>query len=136
MAPLELRGHQRGVDGHLARRNVFGALSQVQVLGAEPRDGAVPGPADRRARSQVEQLAGAEVDLGQHQDGDPVVEGVGQVGAVDDPLSPLDPELRVKGTEGLRVADASVFPEHTTVNPNITVMLVGERCAELVSGSR
>ena len=54
------------------------------------------------------------------------------MGAVDDPLSPLDPELRVKGVAGLRVADASVFPEHTTVNPNITVMMVGERCAELV----
>ena len=50
----------------------------------------------------------------------------------DDPMSPLDPELRVKGVAGLRVADASVFPEHTTVNPNITVMLVGERCAELI----
>ncbi|GAB18366.1 choline oxidase [Gordonia effusa NBRC 100432] len=55
-----------------------------------------------------------------------------RMGAPDDPLSPLDPQLRVKGTRGLRVADASVFPEHTTVNPNITVMLVGERCAELI----
>ncbi|CAM3766664.1 GMC family oxidoreductase [Tsukamurella ocularis] len=62
--------------------------------------------------------------------------GTVRMGAADDPMSPLDPELRVKGTAGLRVADASVFPEHTTVNPNITVMLVGERCAELVSASR
>ncbi|MFD3637602.1 GMC oxidoreductase, partial [Streptomyces sp. NPDC058664] len=59
-----------------------------------------------------------------------------RMGAVDDPMSPLDPELRVKGVKGLRVADASVFPEHTTVNPNITVMLVGERCAELVAADR
>ena len=36
-------------------------------------------------------------------------------------MSPLDPELRVKGVTGLRVADASVMPEHVTVNPNITV---------------
>ncbi|MFC8383737.1 GMC family oxidoreductase [Nocardia sp. NPDC057272] len=62
--------------------------------------------------------------------------GTVRMGAVDDPMSPLDPELRVKGVEGLRVADASVFPAHTTVNPNITVMLVGERCAELVAADR
>lgn len=62
--------------------------------------------------------------------------GTVRMGPVDDPMSPLDPELRVKCVEGLRVADASVFPEHTTVNPNITVMLVGERCAELVTRRR
>lgn len=62
--------------------------------------------------------------------------GTVRMGAEDDPLSPLDPQLRVKGVDGLRVADASVFPAHTTVNPNITVMLVGERCAELVAAAR
>ncbi|NEW59287.1 choline oxidase, partial [Nocardia cyriacigeorgica] len=62
--------------------------------------------------------------------------GTVRMGAADDAMSPVDPQLRVKGVEGLRVADASVFPEHTTVNPNITVMLVGERCAELVADAR
>jgi len=62
--------------------------------------------------------------------------GTVRMGPANDPMSPLDPELQVKGVSGLRVADASVFPEHTTVNPNITVMLVGERCAELVTGVR
>lgn len=52
-----------------------------------------------------------------------------------DEMSPVDPQLRVKGVRNLRVADASVFPEHTTVNPNITVMAIGERCADLVRGS-
>ncbi|MNR60015.1 Choline oxidase [compost metagenome] len=51
-------------------------------------------------------------------------------------MSPLDPELRVKGVTGLRVADASVMPELTTVNPNITTMMIGERCAELVRAAR
>ncbi len=62
--------------------------------------------------------------------------GTVRMGPLDDPMSPLDPRLRVKGVDGLRVADASVFPAHTTVNPNITVMLVGERCAELVAADR
>ncbi|MGP9786408.1 GMC oxidoreductase, partial [Glutamicibacter sp. 287] len=44
-------------------------------------------------------------------------------------------QLRVKGVSGLRVADASVMPELVTVNPNLTVMMIGERCAELIRGS-
>ena len=58
--------------------------------------------------------------------------GTVRMGAADDGMSPLDPELRVKGVTGLRVADASVMPEHVTVNPNITVMMIGERCADLI----
>ena len=59
-----------------------------------------------------------------------------RMGAADDAGSPLDPQLRVKGVTGLRVADASVMPEITSVNPNITVMLIGERCAEFVKAER
>ncbi|RVW06678.1 GMC family oxidoreductase [Rhodococcus spongiicola] len=62
--------------------------------------------------------------------------GTVRMGADADDMSPLDPQLRVKGVQGLRVADASVFPEHTTVNPNITVMMVGERCADLIKADR
>ncbi|MGP9784254.1 GMC oxidoreductase, partial [Glutamicibacter sp. AOP12-B1-11] len=58
-----------------------------------------------------------------------------RMGAVEDAMSPLDPQLRVKGVTGLRVADASVMPELVTVNPNLTVMMIGERCAELIRGS-
>ncbi|MGP9783463.1 GMC oxidoreductase, partial [Glutamicibacter sp. AOP12-B1-11] len=57
-----------------------------------------------------------------------------RMGAVEDVMSPLDPQLRVKGVTGLRVADASVMPELVTVNPNLTVMMIGERCAELIRG--
>ena len=58
--------------------------------------------------------------------------GTVRMGAEDDAMSPLDPQLRVKGVQGLRVADASVMPELTTVNPNITTMMIGERCADLI----
>ncbi|WP_372487750.1 GMC family oxidoreductase [Corynebacterium mastitidis] len=57
-----------------------------------------------------------------------------RMGAADDAEAPLDPELRVKGVEGLRVCDASAMPQLTAVNPNITVMLMGERAAELIRG--
>ncbi|GAB3160764.1 GMC family oxidoreductase N-terminal domain-containing protein [Myceligenerans halotolerans] len=59
-----------------------------------------------------------------------------RMGAEDDDSSPLDPRLRVKGVTGLRVADASVMPEITTVNPNITVMMIGERCADFITRDR
>ncbi len=62
--------------------------------------------------------------------------GTVRMGPADDDMSPLDPELRVKGVTGLRVADASVMPEHVTVNPNITVMMIGERCADLIRAGR
>ncbi|KUM33681.1 hypothetical protein AR539_17410 [Arthrobacter sp. EPSL27] len=62
--------------------------------------------------------------------------GTVRMGSAEDRMSPLDPELRVKGVSGLRVADASVMPELTTVNPNITTMMIGERCAELVREAR
>jgi choline oxidase len=58
--------------------------------------------------------------------------GTVRMGADDDASSPLDARLRVKGVSGLRVADASVMPEITTVNPNITVMMIGERCADFL----
>ena len=44
----------------------------------------------------------------------------------------VDPELRVRGIDGLRVADASVMPTVTGGNTNAPAMMIGERCAELM----
>ncbi|KAB1660275.1 choline oxidase [Pseudoclavibacter chungangensis] len=62
--------------------------------------------------------------------------GTVRMGPDDDPMSPLDARLRVKGVTGLRVVDASAMPEITTVNPNITVMMMGEKAAELIREDR
>ncbi|WP_293696609.1 GMC family oxidoreductase N-terminal domain-containing protein [uncultured Agrococcus sp.] len=61
--------------------------------------------------------------------------GTVRMGATDDQDAPLDPQLRVKGVQRLRVVDASAMPEIVTVNPNITVMMMGEKCAELIRES-
>ncbi|KAI9744131.1 MAG: hypothetical protein M1818_002283 [Claussenomyces sp. TS43310] len=50
-----------------------------------------------------------------------------------DPLAVVDCELRVTGLKKLRIADAGVFPEMTTINPMLTVLAVGERAAELIA---
>jgi len=55
-----------------------------------------------------------------------------RMGSVRDPMSVLDPELRVKGTSRLRVVDASAMPKLPAVNPNITVMTMAEKCADLI----
>jgi choline dehydrogenase len=46
----------------------------------------------------------------------------------------VDPELRVHGIEGLRVADASVFPTVTHGNTHAPAVLVGEKAADLIRG--
>ncbi|MFD9509930.1 GMC family oxidoreductase [Streptomyces mirabilis] len=60
--------------------------------------------------------------------------GTCRMGAMDDQLAVVDPELRVRGLDGLRIADASVFPTMPAVNPMIGVLMVGEKCAELIGG--
>jgi choline dehydrogenase len=47
--------------------------------------------------------------------------------------SVVDPQLRVHGVAGLRVADASVMPVIPNAHPNATVLAIGERAAELIA---
>ena len=58
------------------------------------------------------------------------------MGAPDDPQSVVDPEARVIGVEGLRVADSSIFPRITNGNLNAPSILVGEKVADHILGRR
>ena len=49
-----------------------------------------------------------------------------------DEFSVVDPQLRVRGVTGLRVADASIIPKLTTGNTNAPVMMIGEKAADLI----
>ncbi|KAA9164026.1 GMC family oxidoreductase [Amycolatopsis acidicola] len=58
--------------------------------------------------------------------------GTCRMGAADDPAAVVDPRLRVRGLEGLRIADASVFPRQVGVNICMTVMMLGEKAASII----
>jgi len=47
----------------------------------------------------------------------------------------VDPELRVRGIDGLRVADASIMPSITGGNTNAPAMMIGEHAARLINAS-
>jgi choline dehydrogenase len=44
----------------------------------------------------------------------------------------VDPQLRVYGIDGLRVADASVMPLIVAGNTNAPAIMIGEKCADMV----
>jgi choline dehydrogenase len=50
-----------------------------------------------------------------------------------DEASVVDPKLRVRGVEGLRVADASIMPRIVRGHTNAPAILIGERAAELIT---
>jgi choline dehydrogenase len=49
-----------------------------------------------------------------------------------DSLAVVDPELKVRGVEGLRVADSSLLPTMCSPNTNAGSITIGERAADLV----
>ncbi len=54
------------------------------------------------------------------------------IGARDNPMAVVDPECRVYGVTGLRVADASVMPSVVSANTNMAAIMIGERVAEFM----
>lgn len=48
----------------------------------------------------------------------------------------LDPQLRVKGVTGLRVADISIMPNIVSGNTNAPAMMIGEKAADIIKGKR
>ena len=56
--------------------------------------------------------------------------GTCRMGAADDPHAVVDPEGRVRGVEGLRVADASIMPEPPRANTHLTTVMLAEYLAE------
>jgi choline dehydrogenase-like flavoprotein len=54
------------------------------------------------------------------------------MGPDSDSTAVVDPRLRVRGVRALRIADGSILPFLPAINPCITTMMVGEKCADML----
>jgi choline dehydrogenase len=57
------------------------------------------------------------------------------MGGEGNPMAVVDQRGKVRGLEGLYVADASVMPEIVSCNTNLTSIMIGERVGEWLAGS-
>jgi choline dehydrogenase-like flavoprotein len=53
-----------------------------------------------------------------------------------DEMAVVTPELKVRGIDGLRIADASVMPRLISGNPNAVCIMIGERAAKLIQSGK
>jgi len=53
-----------------------------------------------------------------------------------DELAVVDPQLRVRGIDGLRVADTSIMPRLVSGNTNAPAIMIGERASDFIKGNR
>ncbi len=58
------------------------------------------------------------------------VSGTCKIGPDSDPMAVVDQQCRVKGLQGLWIADSSVMPQVPRANANATAIMIGERVAE------
>jgi choline dehydrogenase-like flavoprotein len=109
------------VAGARLAREIAASEPFASVLGRELLPGADVGGDDDLAedlRNRVELLY------------HPV--GTCRMGSDEDAV--VDPELRVRGVDGLRIADASVFPLIPSGNTNAPTIAVAERAADIIAG--
>ncbi|HJU41158.1 MAG TPA: GMC family oxidoreductase N-terminal domain-containing protein [Vicinamibacterales bacterium] len=92
-------------------------------------DEVLPGAA---AKSDADLAAFARRDT------DTIYHGAGtcRMGPQSDAAAAVEPSLRVRGVEGLRVADASVMPEVVNGTTNAACVMIGEKAAELIMRGR
>lgn len=109
------------IDGIRAARRLFAAEPQAAYIERET----LPGE-DCTSDDALEKAIRANGGITHHPVGTCAM-GVGL-------QSVVDPQLRVRGIEGLRVADASVMPAMVGANTNATTIMIGEKAADLIRG--
>lgn len=60
--------------------------------------------------------------------------GTCRMGPEHDPTSVVDHQLKVRGVDGLRVADASIMPTMPAANTNAASLMIGEKASDLIRG--
>ena len=81
---------------------------------------------DRNDPQQIEQTLREHADTEYH----PC--GTAKMGPDGDPMAVVDSDLRVRGIDGLRIADASIMPTVPSNNIHAPVLMIAEKCADLI----
>jgi choline dehydrogenase len=116
--PADFDTARRGI---WAARKIYSTLPQARIVGEEIRPGAA-----LRSDAELEAYIRDTAQVTQH----PV--GTCSMGAGANAV--VDRELRVRGLEGLRVADASIMPTVPGGNTNAAVIMVAEKASDHIRG--
>lgn len=111
----------RMIDGIRTTREILGS----EALARWRRDEALPG---------VDAESDAELEAHVRRWGQTLYHPTSTCRMGVDGGAVVDPELRVRGLEGVRVADASIMPRIVNCNTNAASIMIGEMAAELLSG--
>ncbi|WP_103332695.1 choline dehydrogenase [Pseudotabrizicola formosa] len=104
-------------------REVFGQEAMAPFVKGEIQ----PGP-EVQSDDEIDAFLRAHAESAYH----PC--GTARMGRRSDPMAVVDPECRVIGVDGLRLADSSVFPQVTNGNLNAPSIMVGEKAADHILG--
>lgn len=110
---------------------VKGAQIQQRIMESKPFD---PIRGDMLYPVRADDSAGLAADIRNRADTQYHPVGTCKMGT--DTMAVVDPQLRVHGIDGLRVADASVMPTLVGGNTNAPSIMIGERAADLIRASR
>lgn len=108
-------------NGLRAARDIYKMTPQADLIDTET----IPGP-------QVQ--SDAEIDQAIREFGGITHHPVGTCAMGIGPDAVVDPQLRVRGVQNLRVADASVMPLIPGANTNATTVMIAEKAADLILG--
>ena len=108
-------------EGLLVSRKIAEQASLAAQVVSEVR----PGPAADSVEALMPYVRAATLPM-YH----PV--GTARMGAADDPMAVVDPDLRLRGVAGLWVADASIMPSIPQGNTNATSIMIGDKAADHV----
>jgi choline dehydrogenase len=121
----QLLGDPRDLESLVAAMKLIGRLFNTAAFSQAGSSHRVPSspPADDREWAD---FVRAKLMIGYHS------AGTCRMGS--DAAAVVDPRLRVRGVDSLRVVDASVMPEVTSTNTNATTIMIGEKAAVMIRG--
>jgi choline dehydrogenase len=117
--PDDLETAKRGIE---AVRHIYGTQPQADLVARETGPGIA-----LKTDGQLDDYIRATASVTQHPVGTCAM-GIG-------PDSVVNPELRVYGTAGLRVVDASVMPTIVGANTNAAVIMIAEKASDMILGN-